>query len=201
MDFDKLFKDNKRLFGIMADKIVDNDKKQDREDILQYLYLTTLELVPRYYDPKRGKLSTFLMNYVVRHAKLKYYENKGVCRLPHYQCGNNFEILYKSLDSCPAGLEENSYFNYIEGKYFSREYNLDEGIDIKRKKIELKHKLDLLPDRWKDILVKYYGINNNEPKTLKELGNEYNISPQRVQIIRDDSIKRLKGWMNNKEIN
>lgn len=201
MDFDKLFKDNKKLFNIMADKIVDNDKKQDREDILQYLYLTTMELVPRYYNPKRGKLSTFLMNYVVRHAKLKYYENKGVCRLPHYQCGNNFEILYKSLDSCPAGVDENSYFNHIEGKYFSREYDLDKIIDEKNTKKEIKRKIELLPERWKDILVKYYGINNTEPKTLKELGEEYDISFQRVKCIKDSSIQRLQGWMNKKEIN
>lgn len=65
MDLEKFFKDNKNLYGKLAAKIV-QEREQDFEDALQYLYLASLDMIPRFYDKSKSKLTTFVYNYVYK---------------------------------------------------------------------------------------------------------------------------------------
>lgn len=51
---------------------------------------------------------------------------------------------------------------------------------------------DALPPRQTDIVVRYYGLTTEETTTLQQLGNEYNVSRERIRQLREHAIERLK---------
>ncbi len=51
---------------------------------------------------------------------------------------------------------------------------------------------DVLTPREADIVVRYYGLTTEETTTLQQLGNEYNVSRERIRQLREHAIERLK---------
>ena len=63
---------------------------------------------------------------------------------------------------------------------------------------------DVLTPREKDVISLRYGLTSNEPCTLEEVGNMFNLSRERVRQIQSKAMrklrrphiaKRLKGWL------
>ena len=52
--------------------------------------------------------------------------------------------------------------------------------------------IEELPEREKDILVMYFGLNGDEPSTLEEIGEKYGLTRERVRQIKERSLERLK---------
>jgi DNA-directed RNA polymerase sigma subunit (sigma70/sigma32) len=51
---------------------------------------------------------------------------------------------------------------------------------------------EVLTSRQADIVVRYYGLTSEETTTLQQLGNEYNVSRERIRQLREHAIERLK---------
>ena len=51
--------------------------------------------------------------------------------------------------------------------------------------------LDILPPREKDVVIKLFGLDGNEPMTLKEVGREYNLSEERIRQLREQAFSRM----------
>ncbi|HEY7123889.1 MAG TPA: sigma factor-like helix-turn-helix DNA-binding protein [Ktedonobacterales bacterium] len=51
---------------------------------------------------------------------------------------------------------------------------------------------EVLPSRQTDIVVRYYGLTSEETTTLQQLGNEYNVSRERIRQLREHAVERLK---------
>ncbi len=49
-----------------------------------------------------------------------------------------------------------------------------------------------LPEREKDILVCYFGLNGDDPMTLEEIGEKYGLTRERVRQIKERTLERLK---------
>ncbi len=52
--------------------------------------------------------------------------------------------------------------------------------------------LEELNAREKTIIISYYGLNNQEPKTLKEIGLVFGITRERVRQIKEHAIDKLR---------
>lgn len=52
--------------------------------------------------------------------------------------------------------------------------------------------IDELPEREKDILVCYFGLNGDDPMTLEEIGEKYGLTRERVRQIKERTLERLK---------
>ena len=52
--------------------------------------------------------------------------------------------------------------------------------------------LDTLTEREKNVIMLRYGINAEEPMTLEEIGNIYNITRERIRQIEAKAIKKLR---------
>jgi len=57
---------------------------------------------------------------------------------------------------------------------------------------EILSVLDTLEEREKIILVYYFGFEGNQQKNLQEIGDELNISSERVRQIKDRALQRLR---------
>jgi RNA polymerase primary sigma factor len=63
--------------------------------------------------------------------------------------------------------------------------------EMREKLLRLLHKLD---KKERNILVNYYGLEGQEPKTLEEIGEMFGISRERVRQIKDRAIEKLRRW-------
>lgn len=59
--------------------------------------------------------------------------------------------------------------------------------------VYLKEAIDHLPERARYVLVRRYGLDDRDPATLAELGNELEISRERVRQLQREAERILKG--------
>lgn len=59
-------------------------------------------------------------------------------------------------------------------------------------KKEIERSLSTLSAREADIIKLYYGLNNEPPYSLEEIGKLFNLTRERVRQIKEKAIKRLK---------
>ena len=57
---------------------------------------------------------------------------------------------------------------------------------------ELGEAVDRLPERYRRVLVRRYGLDHKDPATLAELGDELELLRERVRQLQLQAIKRLK---------
>jgi RNA polymerase primary sigma factor len=65
-------------------------------------------------------------------------------------------------------------------------------------KKEIERSLSTLADREADILRYYFGLNNIQPHTLEEIGDEFGLTRERVRQIKEKAIKKLKNQFRNR---
>lgn len=85
--------------------------------------------------------------------------------------------------------EERNMYDMLEGEYQTQpEVNLlNESL---RKEIE--RSLATLSCREADVIKLYYGLTGKHPMTLEEIGEEYDLTRERVRQIKEKGIRRLR---------
>lgn len=59
-------------------------------------------------------------------------------------------------------------------------------------KIEIQRALNTLSSRERDVLKLYYGLDQENPLTLEEIGEKFKLTRERVRQIKEKAIRRLK---------
>ena len=95
-----------------------------------------------------------------------------------------------SFDSPIKGDEEgdSSYFDFVEDKSQSPE---DDVVNHMMEK-DVRGLLAVLGDKERDIIEKRYGFNGNEPMSLKAIGDEYNLTKERIRQIEKAALQKLR---------
>jgi RNA polymerase primary sigma factor len=94
-----------------------------------------------------------------------------------------------SLDAPLFEGEEKTLFSYL-----SDDDTLDpeeQTFESARAK-EIRETLDSLAPREAKIVKLYYGLDGNEPLTLREIGSIFNLSRERIRQIKERAIERLR---------
>ncbi|MFW5787894.1 MAG: RNA polymerase sigma factor RpoD [Bacillota bacterium] len=90
----------------------------------------------------------------------------------------------------PIGEEEDSSLgDFIEDEDST---SPDSAVSDLLLKEQLEEVLDTLKDREKRILKLRYGIEDGRPRTLKEIGKEFDLSRERIRQIEAKALRRLK---------
>ncbi len=85
--------------------------------------------------------------------------------------------------------EESSLINYIENKYSEDPELLIEKQEIKN---TIKLAFKILKPQEKKVLSMHYGLNGENGKSLREIGNRLCISKQRVQQLLASSLRKIR---------
>jgi len=67
-------------------------------------------------------------------------------------------------------------------------------------KQEIENTLESLKDKERDVLKMYFGIGTDYPKTLNEIGEEFNLTRERIRQIKDKAIRRLRHRSRSKKL-
>jgi RNA polymerase primary sigma factor len=84
----------------------------------------------------------------------------------------------------------------VEGGYEPTDANMHTA-DI-RKTIE--YGLNKLKPRDKEIMISLFGLDGTFPKSLKDVGDEFDITREMVRQIRDKSLKKLEKYLGKTEL-
>lgn len=68
----------------------------------------------------------------------------------------------------------------------------NEAIDNELLSKQLHALLDTLTSRERSIIIARYGLNSQRPKTLEELGQEYNLSKERIRQIEQQALRKFR---------
>ena len=85
--------------------------------------------------------------------------------------------------------------DYIEDKtYISPEASVQNKLQEK----DVVKLINTLDKREQEIIRRRFGINNDEPKTLEQIGNALGFSKERIRQIENNAIQKLRK-LNNVE--
>lgn len=56
----------------------------------------------------------------------------------------------------------------------------------------IKEVLGTLEEREADIIIRRYGLANNKPQTLEEIGNSFGLTKERIRQIEDKALRKLR---------
>ena len=59
-------------------------------------------------------------------------------------------------------------------------------------KIQVEEVLESLDDREQEVLRLYFGLGDDEPMTLEEIGVRFNLTRERVRQIKEKALRRLR---------
>ncbi len=94
-----------------------------------------------------------------------------------------------SLDQ-PVGEQEDAVF----GDFVAGDEPLpEERVEVSLRSQALAVALQALPDRERQVLVLRYGLLDEEPRTLEEIGKRLGLTRERVRQIELESLRRLAG--------
>ena len=79
--------------------------------------------------------------------------------------------------------------DYVEDKtYISPE----ESTQCKLQEKDINKLIEILDKREQEIIKRRFGINNQEPKTLEQIGNSLGFSKERIRQIENHALQKLR---------
>jgi RNA polymerase primary sigma factor len=100
--------------------------------------------------------------------------------------------------SFEAPLKQDSKSTYAEVLADSSAINPESDAEIQQVENLARGLLDQLPEREAKVLAGIYGVGQEAPLTLREVGESMNISHERVRQLRDQALRRIRKY-NSKE--
>ncbi len=94
-----------------------------------------------------------------------------------------------SMDAPLADGEEGTMYDIMLSKDAP---SPDKGLLIESLRKEIERALSTLTHREANIVKLYFGLNGKHPHTLEEIGEQFNLTRERVRQIKEKAIKRLK---------
>lgn len=100
---------------------------------------------------------------------------------------NSFRHL--SMDASLTHDDDNNMYDVLKAEETPTP---DKGLLYESLRMEIDRAISTLPPREADVLKLYFGLNSKHPMTLEEIGEEFDLTRERVRQIKEKAIRRLK---------
>jgi RNA polymerase primary sigma factor len=102
-----------------------------------------------------------------------------------------------SMDAPFSQSEDNSLLDVLENEELPAPDNILMSESLKE---EVERALSKLADREAEVIKLYFGLDTDEPLTLEEIGEKFNLTRERVRQIKEKAIRRLRNATRSKEL-
>jgi RNA polymerase primary sigma factor len=93
-----------------------------------------------------------------------------------------------SMDAPFVQGEENTLLDVLE----NNDPETDSSLINESLSEEIRRSLSTLTDREREIVVLFFGLSTNQPLSLEEIGEKFNLTRERVRQIKDKALQRLR---------
>lgn len=100
-----------------------------------------------------------------------------------------------SMDAPLVDGEDNTLYDVLDG---DESQIPDEDLMLESLRTEIERALETLKPRDADVVRLYFGLNAQEPLTLEEIGQIFDLSRERVRQIKEKAVRRLRQASKNK---
>ena len=94
-----------------------------------------------------------------------------------------------SMDASLTQDEDNNMYDVMKSEEAPTP---DMGLIYESLRTEINRVIAILPQREADILKLYFGLDSKHPMTLEEIGEQFDLTRERVRQIKEKAIRRLK---------
>ncbi len=181
----KLIEHNLRLVAHIVKKY--DSKDVDTDDLISIGTIGLIKGIDTYKNNKKTKITTYAARCIQNEILMYYRSNKK----------NGITVsLNDSIGFDKEGNEISLIDVIKEDKNdFSEDLQIKDNINL------LSKYMTLLNKREKEIIIKRYGLFNNQEKTQKEIAEELNISRSYVSRIEKRALtKMLREFIKNKKV-
>jgi len=96
---------------------------------------------------------------------------------------------HQSMDAPLVDGEDSNMYDVMRS---DESPNPDQELMTESLRTEINRSLDTLTPREADVIRSYFGLNGASPMTLEEIGEEFDLTRERVRQIKEKAIRRLK---------
>lgn len=98
---------------------------------------------------------------------------------------------HMSMDAPLPGSEDEdrNMYDMMEGEH---EHNPEQTLLNESLRREIERSLSTLSERESDVIRLYFGLTGRHPMTLEEIGEEFDLTRERVRQIKEKAIRRLR---------
>ena len=93
-----------------------------------------------------------------------------------------------SMDAPFVQGEENTLLDVMQ----STDPSTDNSLMNDSLSMEIHRSLTTLSERDREVIILFYGLGNNSPHSLEEIGERFNLTRERVRQLKDKALQRLK---------
>ena len=104
---------------------------------------------------------------------------------------------HHSLDTPFTDDDNNSLLDVIPD---NNQIEPDKDLMMESLKQEIKSSLKTLKQRERDVIIMYFGIDREYALTLNEIGEEFDLTRERVRQIKEKAIRRLRHRSRSKKL-
>ena len=94
-----------------------------------------------------------------------------------------------SVDAPLLNGEDNSLLDVIQNKEVEQADTIMMNQSMKK---EIERSLNVLDEKERDVISLFFGLESEEPYTLEEIGEKYDLSRERVRQIKEKALKKLR---------
>ena len=94
-----------------------------------------------------------------------------------------------SVDAPLLNGEDNSLLDVIQNKEVEQADTIMMNQSLKK---EIERSLNDLDEKERDVISLFFGLESEEPYTLEEIGEKYDLSRERVRQIKEKALKKLR---------
>jgi len=102
-----------------------------------------------------------------------------------------------SMDAPFTQGEENRLLDMLENEELPAPYT---SLISESLKEVVAQALSKLPEREAEVIKLYFGLENEQPITLEEIGDRFNLTRERVRQIKEKAIRRLRNTTRSKDL-
>ena len=166
-----------------------------KQQVLRYISnnCRTIRL-PVNFSENMIKVKEFISDYKLKHDKaptkkriLKEFEGVSETALLHILC--NTSMLYLNQQAFDKDGQSDCEFGDLVEDESMNDPSLDAEQNLETQDIRLF--LNKLTKKERDIIIKRFGFDGNDPMKLEEIGNEYNVTRERVRQIQTVALHKL----------
>lgn len=183
------------------------------DDLYQESFIIINKYLRMYHEHLGFNINTYIGKCLDKGLNRVVEEKRDIIRIPTYVRTEYKHCLNNNTKNIPTR-RVNFYSNYSNPNETLSRYDKAESLDMihmnslapKAENLDIcidykntiSKLLSNLNDTQRYIIVKWYGLEGQEKKTLKEIGKELNISYERVAQLRDRALKLLKSRLINR---